>query len=60
MRSNVRGGYTIAQDETTCTIFGMPRAAIQLDAASDVLAAPAIAHHLIARVGQLAQVDTDA
>lgn len=53
-----QGGYTIAQDETTCTIFGMPRAAIQLDAASDVLAAPAIAHHLIARVGQLAQTLT--
>jgi two-component system chemotaxis response regulator CheB len=31
------GGLTIAQDETSCTIFGMPRAAIELGAAEMVL-----------------------
>jgi two-component system chemotaxis response regulator CheB len=36
-------GYTIAQDEATCAIFGMPRAAIQLGAAAEVLPAPRIA-----------------
>ena len=43
-------GYTIAQDEATSTIFGMPRAAIQLGAANEVLPAPRIA----ARVARLA------
>ena len=32
------GGYTICEDETTCTVFGMPQAAIELNAASRVLA----------------------
>ena len=32
-----RGGRTIAQDEQTSIIFGMPRAAIELDAAELVL-----------------------
>jgi two-component system chemotaxis response regulator CheB len=31
-----RGAFTIAQDEATCTVFGMPRAAIELGAASVV------------------------
>jgi two-component system chemotaxis response regulator CheB len=43
-RSN---GYTIAQDEATSTIFGMPRAAIQLGAALEVLPAIQIAPRLV-------------
>ena len=31
------GGYTIAEAEETCVVFGMPRAAIDLGAASSVL-----------------------
>lgn len=32
-----RGGRTIAQDESTCVVFGMPREAILLGAAQEVL-----------------------
>jgi two-component system chemotaxis response regulator CheB len=49
-RSN---GYTIAQDEATSTIFGMPRAAIQLGAALEVLPAARIAPRLAELIKQL-------
>ncbi len=31
------GAYTLAQDEQTCVVFGMPREAIRLGAADDIL-----------------------
>ncbi|MBN1484935.1 MAG: chemotaxis response regulator protein-glutamate methylesterase [Chloroflexia bacterium] len=40
------GGYTIAQDQATCTIFGMPRAAIELGAVRQVLPLPEIGNAL--------------
>ncbi|MFV9506655.1 MAG: chemotaxis-specific protein-glutamate methyltransferase CheB [Oscillochloridaceae bacterium umkhey_bin13] len=44
------GGLTIAQDEATSTIFGMPRAAIELGAAMLVLPPAQIVSTLVERV----------
>ena len=38
-----RGARTIAQDEATCAVFGMPRAAHRLGAVEQLVALPAIA-----------------
>jgi two-component system chemotaxis response regulator CheB len=32
-----KGGFTLAQDEQSCIVFGMPKAAIALNAAEEVL-----------------------
>lgn len=37
-----RGDRTIAQDKSTSAVYGMPRAAVEIDAATDVLPLPAI------------------
>jgi two-component system, chemotaxis family, protein-glutamate methylesterase/glutaminase len=42
------GGFTIAQDEATCVVFGMPKEAINLGAAKQVLPIEAIAPRLLA------------
>jgi two-component system response regulator WspF len=41
------GHYTIAQDEATSAVYGMPKAAAALDAAVDILAAERIAPKLM-------------
>jgi two-component system chemotaxis response regulator CheB len=41
------GARTIAQDEATCVVFGMPREAIAAGAAEQVLALSAIAHGIL-------------
>ena len=41
------GGHTIAQDEATCVVFGMPREAIQRGAAEQVLPLDKIAQALL-------------
>ena len=43
------GARTIAQDEATCVVFGMPREAIRLGAAGDVMPLPKIAPALLQR-----------
>ena len=41
------GAYTIAQDEATCVVYGMPREAVKLEAAVDVLPLDRIADALL-------------
>ncbi len=41
------GGYTIVEDRTTCAVFGMPAAAIELDAAKSVLPRNKIPEHIL-------------
>ena len=41
------GGYTLAQDEATCVVYGMPREAVELGAAEDVLPLERIAAVLL-------------
>ncbi|MFQ5536328.1 MAG: chemotaxis response regulator protein-glutamate methylesterase [Gemmatimonadota bacterium] len=44
------GGHTVAQDEETSVVFGMPRAAISLDAAMEVVPLEQIAEAALAPV----------
>jgi two-component system chemotaxis response regulator CheB len=48
LRMRQAGAHTIAQDETTCVVFGMPREAVQLGAAVQVLPLGSIAHAILA------------
>jgi two-component system chemotaxis response regulator CheB len=45
-----KGARTIAQDEATCTVFGMPRAAISLGAAKVIAPIGHIARHASTRL----------
>lgn len=40
------GAHTIAQNEETCVVFGMPKEAIRLGGAKEVLPLPSIGYHL--------------
>jgi len=41
------GAHTIAQDEASCVVYGMPRAAVELGAAREIVALPNIAAHIL-------------
>ncbi|KVE38423.1 chemotaxis response regulator protein-glutamate methylesterase [Burkholderia sp. TSV86] len=45
-----KGYYTIAQDEATCAVYGMPKAAAAIGAAVSVLPLDRIADHLVSLV----------
>jgi len=44
------GAHTVAQDEESCIVFGMPRAAIEMGAASRVLALDQMAAEIMRKV----------
>jgi len=44
------GHHTIAQDKRTSAVYGMPKAAMELDAASEILALDKIAPRLVSQV----------
>ena len=44
-----KGAHTIAQDEATCTVFGMPRAAINIGAAKVISPLGSIARQLFSK-----------
>jgi two-component system chemotaxis response regulator CheB len=44
------GGYTIAQDEETSLVFGMPRAAAERKLVDEVLPVENIAEAIVARL----------
>jgi two-component system chemotaxis response regulator CheB len=46
------GAHTIAQDEASCVVYGMPKAAVELGAAMEVAPLPDIAARILARVGR--------
>jgi two-component system, chemotaxis family, protein-glutamate methylesterase/glutaminase len=45
------GGYTIAEDESTTVVYGMPAAAVRLGAVCESLPLPEIAPRIVALVG---------
>ena len=47
------GGATIVQDEATCAVFGMPRAAIMAGAAADVVPLDLVARTVVRAVAQV-------
>jgi two-component system chemotaxis response regulator CheB len=46
------GAYTIAQDEASCVVFGMPKEAIKMGAVDKVLPLPSIARAMLAASSQ--------
>ena len=55
-----QGGHTIAQDEESSVVFGMPKAAIDLGAANEALSLHGIAQSLGQRFGcPLSEVPID-
>lgn len=46
----LQGWHTIAQNKESCTVYGMPKAAVELDAAVEVLSLEAIATTLLEKL----------
>jgi two-component system chemotaxis response regulator CheB len=51
LRMKEAGARTMAQDEATCVIYGMPREAVRAGAVQQILPLPSIAHAICAAAG---------
>ena len=60
LRLREKGAYTIAQSEATCVVFGMPREAIKIGAAEDILDLHKIAPELTKQGRRLANLGAEA
>jgi two-component system response regulator WspF len=47
LRLKQAGWHTIAQDQSTCVVYGMPKAAVKLNAVTEVLPLDEIAQAII-------------
>src|ERR1019366_8595620 len=52
LKMRLAGARTIAQNEATCVVYGMPREAVALGAAAQVLPLTAIAEAMLAARGR--------
>jgi two-component system chemotaxis response regulator CheB len=53
LRLSQQGGYTFAQDEASCVVFGMPKEAIRLNAVSEVLGLDELADAVLKKLTAL-------
>ena len=51
-----QGAYNIAQDEESCVVYGMPRAAVELNAAAEVVPLERIAERICRAVNKMVSV----
>jgi two-component system, chemotaxis family, protein-glutamate methylesterase/glutaminase len=49
------GAYTLAQDEASCIVFGMPREAILLGAADEIASLPEMSRRVMARLSSMGE-----
>jgi two-component system chemotaxis response regulator CheB len=49
------GAYTLAQDEASCIVFGMPREAIALGAADEITSLPEMSRRVMARLSSMGE-----
>jgi two-component system chemotaxis response regulator CheB len=49
------GAYTLAQDEASCIVFGMPREAIALGAADEITSLPDMSRRVMARLSSMGE-----
>jgi two-component system, chemotaxis family, protein-glutamate methylesterase/glutaminase len=58
LQMHAAGAWTIAQDEASCVVYGMPREAVSLKAANEVLPLGEIASHVLRQSGFLLGAQT--